>query len=69
MAFITEANRKLIKERGLGVRQCVDCGAVYNVDHVPEKCANVDCPSNKRLDGDRGDWRRRTKYGPKGSDY
>jgi hypothetical protein len=56
MAFTTEANKKLTKERGLGARQCVDCGAVYYVGHVPKKCANVDCPSNKSLKGDRENW-------------
>lgn len=44
---IVRASREIIRREGLGAEQCEACGHIYRIDHVPEVCENVECPTNQ----------------------
>lgn len=40
-----KAASHIVRERGLGAQQCVDCGAVYIDPDIPKECRNRACRS------------------------
>lgn len=63
------ADPEIVRRVGLGARQCVECGTVYNDAKIPEWCGRVGCGQSferiealSRNDPEAGSYDRTREY-------